>query len=51
MTMKKYTKPTLNIEELSISNIISLSITVNLGATEAGDKNIDFSDFGSGEWN
>ena len=51
MTMKKYTKPTLNIEELSVSNIITASIHANLGATEAGDKNVDFSDFGTGEWN
>ena len=51
--MRKYTKPTLNIEELTISNVISTSVTVNLGAnTEvAGDKGVDFENFGNGEWN
>ena len=41
--MRKYTKPTLNIEELTISNVISTSIIANLGAnTEvAGDKGVD----------
>lgn len=51
--MRKYTKPTLNIEELTFSNVISTSVTVNLGAnTEvAGDKGVSFENFGTGEWN
>lgn len=49
--MKKYNKPTLNIEIIEVSAIISTSTVVNFGGTLPGDKEIDFSDFGSGEWN
>ena len=49
--MRKYTKPTLNIEALTVSNVISTSITVNLGAEVPGDKGVDFENFGAGEWN
>lgn len=49
--MKKYNKPTLNIEIIEISTIISTSIVANLGGVLPGDQSIDFSDFGSNEWN
>lgn len=50
--MKKYNRPTLNIEDIEISTIISTSTIVNFGnLINAGDKGVDFSDFGSGEWN
>ena len=50
--MKKYNKPTLNVENIIISTVISTSTIVNFGnTTVAGDKGIDFSNFGSEEWN
>lgn len=51
--MKRYNKPTLTVEELTISHTITTSLTNNLGtfADVAGDKSVDFADFGTGEWN
>ena len=50
--MKKYNKPTLNIEELSTFDVITTSTTVTMGAnTQSGDKSVSFGNFGTGEWN
>lgn len=51
--MKKYNKPTLTIEDILVEQAITSSLTANLGTTDtqAGDKSVDYSDFGSGEWN
>lgn len=45
--MKKYNKPTLNIEELNLINDIAaiLSGVTNIGLTQDGDKEINFEDF------
>lgn len=47
--MKKYNKPILNIEELSLINNIAanLSGTVGVVTPQEGDKEIQFEDF----WN
>lgn len=48
--MKKYNKPTLTIEEIQLSNIITLSDTfgnINNDISNPGDQNVDFDNF----WN
>ena len=51
--MKKYNKPIISIEDVIVSNVISTSSLTNIFKPEnaAGDQSIDFSDFGSNEWN
>ena len=44
--MKKYTKPTLVVEEINAETVISTSITKPFGANEiAGDQTFDYSEF------
>lgn len=45
--MKKYNKPTLNIEELNLVNDIAaiLSGVTGIGVPQEGDKEIKFQDF------
>ena len=53
--MKKYDKPILNIDELSSLNYIANNTSTFAGSlgvqNAAGDKGIDFSEFGLGDWN
>lgn len=50
--MKKYSKPTISIENIEILTVISTSAVINFGVKPVeGDQTVDFADFGTGEWN